>query len=144
MKNARYARKAILIISDGGDNSSRYGPGDLRKRAREADVPIYSIGILESLSQRDNTPEEINGPSLLADIAALTGGKLFEVDRLDALPDIAKRIGRALHNQYVLGYSPSTPKRDGRYHRITVKVQQPKGQPKLRTTFRSSYLSPAQ
>jgi VWFA-related protein len=142
MKNAHHARKAILIISDGGDNSSRYSNGDLKKRA--ADVQIYSIGILESLSHRDKTPEEANGPLLLDEIATLTGGKLFEVDRLDALPDIAKRIAWALHNQYVLGYSPSTPKGDGRYHRITVKVQQTKGQPKLRTTFRSSYLSPAQ
>ena len=74
----------------------------------------------------------------------MTGGKYCETDYLDGLAEIAKQIGWALRNQYVLGYTPSTPKRDDRYHRITVKLDQQKGESKMRTTFRSSYFSPVE
>jgi Ca-activated chloride channel homolog len=139
MKNAKHARKAILIISDGGDNSSRYSYREVRNAVRESDVQIYSIGILEPFGLRGRTPEEFSGPSLLEDIAQDTGGRLFEVEDLNDLPDIASKIGAALRNQYILGYMPSDVKHDGKYHRIQVKIDRPKGLPPLRATFRSGY-----
>ena len=142
LKHARHARKAVVIISDGGDNSSRYGPRDLERKVREADAQIFSIGIVDSVLSRGSTPEELEGPSLLTRIAGLSGGRYFESDHLGSLTETAKRIGTALRHQYVLGYSPSVLRHDGKYHRILVKVPPVKGQGKLRASFRTSYLAP--
>src|SRR5271168_486835 len=113
MKKARNPRKAILIISDGGDNSSRYTETEVKKNVREADVQIYAIGIFEPISSRGRTPEEMSGPGLLGEISEQTGGRHFSVDNLADLPDVAAKIGIELHYQYVLGYTPSNAARDG-------------------------------
>ena len=139
MKKGTHARKALLIISDGGDNASRYSYGQVRKYVREADVQIYSIGILEPASNRGRSPEEMAGPTLLEEIAHQTGGRLYEVDDLGQLSDIASKIGAALRNQYLLGYTPPEGKHDGKYHRINVKLEPPRGLPALRATFRTGY-----
>jgi Ca-activated chloride channel homolog len=138
MRSAKHTRKAIMIISDGGDNSSRYTSKEVKNALREADVQVYSIGILEPFTGR-MTPEEMTGPVLLQEIAQETGGRLFEVYDLNDLRDIATRIGAALRNQYVLGYAPAEAKHDGKYHRIQVKVERVKGLPPLRATFRGGY-----
>jgi VWFA-related protein len=143
MKSARHTRKAVVIISDGGDNRSRYTRSELKRRVREADVQIYSIGIMEPPSSRDATEEEAAGASLLDEMAKLSGGRFFEAESQLSMAEIARRIGSALRNQYVLGYSPSPGKQDGRYHRISVKLERAKGEGKVRTSFRSSYLSPS-
>jgi VWFA-related protein len=144
MRRAKHTRKAILIISDGGDNCSRYTTREVKNRVREADVQIYSIGILEPPSVRARMPEEVAGPALLQDVASQTGGRLFEVDDLNELPDIAAKVGTALRHQYVLGYSPAAAKRDGKYHRVQVKLEQAKGLPPLRAFFRSGYIAPVE
>jgi hypothetical protein len=77
-------------------------------------------------------------------MARVTGGRLFKVNNPNLLPEAAKTIGVALRNQYVLGYSPSADMSDGKYHRIEVKLVQPKGSPKRLTSFRSKYLTPSQ
>jgi Ca-activated chloride channel homolog len=141
MKHARNSRKAILVISDGGDNNSRYSFREVRDRVREADVQIYAIGILEPMAGRMRSPEEFAGPALLDDLAGHSGGRLFEVDDLNELPDIASKVGTALRHQYLLGFSPAAPKRDGKYHTVKVTVARPKGLPALRTTFRTGYYS---
>lgn len=138
MKNARHARKAILIISDGGDNASRYTSRELKNWVREADVQIYSIGIFEPPGLRGRSVEELNGPALLDEIAHETGGRLFEVYNLDDLRGIATKISSALRNQYILGFSPAA-ERDGKYHRIQVKIPKVRGLPSLHATFRSGY-----
>ena len=143
MRKAKHSRKAILILSDGGDNSSRYTLREVKSRVREADVQIYSIGILEPLIGRGRTMEEMDGPALLDDIAEESGGRLFEVDNLNILPDVAAKIGTALRNQYVLGFAPAEPKRDGKYHKIQVKIARPAGVPPLRASFRSGYTAPS-
>jgi VWFA-related protein len=139
MKKGKHARKAILIISDGGDNSSRYSYRQVRNYVREADVQIYSIGILEPPSTRGRSPEELAGPTLLEEVAHQTGGRLYEVDDLGQLRDIASKIGAALRNEYLLGFTPVQAKHDGKYHRISVKLEPPRGLPPLHTTFRSGY-----
>src|SRR5580698_1977777 len=93
MKKARNPRKAILIISDGGDNSSRYTSSEVKNAVREADVQIYGIGIFEPMSARGRTPEESMGPSLLSEVAELTGGRSYNVENLNELADIAAKIG---------------------------------------------------
>lgn len=144
MRKAQNPRKALVIISDGGDNSSRYTTSEVKSRVREADVQIYAIGILEQLADRARTPEELAGPELLRSVAEQTGGRLFEAGNLNELPDIASKIGAALRNQYVLGYAPSTIRGDGKYHHVHLKLVKPKGWPSLRAYWRLGYYAPAQ
>ncbi|HWB85983.1 MAG TPA: VWA domain-containing protein [Bryobacteraceae bacterium] len=142
MRHSQYARKALLIISDGGDNCSRYSMRDVRNRVREANVQIYSIGILEPLFDRGRSPEELAGPALLEDVSQQSGGRLFEVSDLNELPAIAGKISMALRNQYIVGYTPDSTKRDGKYHKIQVKLARPKGMPPLHAFFRGGYIAP--
>ena len=144
MKKAHNPRKALCVISDGGDNSSRYTESEIRNLVREADVQIYAIGIFEPVSSRGRTAEELSGPSLLSEIAEQTGGRHFPVENLNELPDVAAKIGIELHNQYVLGYAPSNREKDGKYRHVQVKLVQPRGLPPLRAFWRLGYYAPTQ
>ena len=144
MKKARNPRKALLIISDGGDNSSRYTESEIKNLVREADVQIYAIGIFEPVSSRGRTAEELNGPGLLNELAEQTGGRHFAVENLNELPDVAAKIGIELRNQYILGYSPIIKERDGKYRKVLVKLVAPKRMPPLRAFFRQGYYAPVQ
>jgi Ca-activated chloride channel homolog len=143
MKHAKHSRKAILIISDGGDNASLYTLGELKRRIREADVQIYSIGITEPPWVHLRTIEELQGPALLYQISKETGGSLFQISDVQTLPAVAFKIGKALRNEYVLGYAPAAEKRDGKYHRVRVKVEPPEGSPSLHVSFRTGYVAPS-
>ncbi len=143
MKKARNPRKAILILSDGGDNSSRYTESEIKNLVREADVQIYAIGIFEPVSARGRTAEELAGPGLLTEIAEQTGGRHFPVENINELPDIAAKIGIELRNQYVLGYAPTNQEKDGKYRRVQVRLVQPRGLPPLRTFARAGYYAPS-
>jgi len=144
MKKARNPRKAILIISDGGDNNSRYTESEIKNAVREADVQIYGIGIFEPIGARGRTPEEQMGPGLLNEVAELTGGRSYNVENLNELADIAAKIGIELRNQYVLYYSSTNQARDGKYRHVNVKLAQPRGLPPLKAFFRLGYYAPAQ
>jgi Ca-activated chloride channel homolog len=144
MKKARNPRKAILVISDGGDNSSRYTETDIKKLVREADVQMYAIGIYEPIASRSRTPEELSGPGLLTEISEQTGGRQYAVDNLNELPDVAAKIGVELRNQYILGYNPQNQERDGKYRRVEVKLTQTKGLPPLRAFWRHGYYVPSE
>jgi VWFA-related protein len=144
MKKARNPRKAILLISDGGDNSSRYTESDVRTAVREADVQIYAIGIFEPLSGRSRTPEEFAGPGLLTELTEQTGGRHFAIENLAELPDVAAKIGLELRNQYVLGFIPKNMARDGKYRRVQVKLVKTTGLPPLRAMYRTGYYAPSQ
>jgi VWFA-related protein len=142
MKRSKMPRKALMIISDGGDNSSRYTEAEVRKVVRESDVLIYSLGIFESYAARGRTPEELAGPGLLSELAEQTGGRHFAVDDLAELPDMAAKIGIELRNRYVIGYSPKNQQRDGRYHHVEVKVVTTPQMPRLRAYWRPGYYAP--
>lgn len=144
MKKARNPRKALLMISDGGDNNSRYTEAEIKNLVKEADVQIYAIGIYEMGGGRSRTPEESSGPALLTEIAEQTGGRQYSVDNLNELPDIAAKIGVELRNQYILGYSPQNQSRDGKYHHVKVTLVQPRNMPVLRAFFRQGYYAPSQ
>jgi VWFA-related protein len=143
MKKARNPRKAVLILSDGGDNSSRYTESEIKNLVREADVQVYAMGIFEPM-RSGRTAEEALGPSLLSELAEQTGGRHFPVDNPNELPDIAAKIGIELRSQYVLGYSPSNTQKDGKYRRVDVKLVQPRGLPPLRAYYRTGYYAPSQ
>ena len=128
MKDATHERKALLVVSDGGDNRSRYTEGELRAQVREADVEIYSIGVFDPYAA---TPEERTGPQLLNDLSEETGGRLFRVDDIAEMGDIAEKISTELRNQYVIGYRPKDLTRDGKWRKVKVKVNPPPGLPPL-------------
>lgn len=142
MKKARNARKAILIISDGGDNSSRYTESEVRNAVREADVQIYAIGIFEPGGA--GTTEERMGPGLLGELTEQTGGRHFPIQNLGELPDVAEKIGLELRNEYVIGYRPKNETRDGKYRKVEVKLVKVDKLPKLKSRSRGGYYAPAQ
>ena len=141
MREAKYPKKALLIISDGGDNHSRYTENEIKSLVKEADVMIYAIGIYDRYA---SAVEERLGPQLLSDITELTGGRAFTIDNPNDLGDVATKIGVELRNQYVLGYRPSKVVRDGKWRKIKVKLLPPKGLPPLKVYARTGYYAPAQ
>jgi len=141
MKKARHTRKALVIVSDGGDNWSRHSIGEIRNLLLESDLQVYAMGIFDPDYERDRSIEERNGPALLDDLAALTGGRHFPVDEPNQLPEISERIGRELHNQYLLGYYSTNRERDGKYRHVKVVLQEPPAAD-LRTSYRTGYYGP--
>ncbi len=139
MRTSRNAKRALLIISDGGDNNSRYNERDIKRLVREADTQLYSIGIFDPFEYRSRTVEELNGPSLLSEVTELTGGRAFTVENVNELPDIATKIGSELRNQYILGYRPSNKSHDARWRKIKVKTRAPKGLPPLSVYAKTGY-----
>ncbi len=141
MKKAAHQKKALLIISDGGDNNSRYTENEIKSLVKEADVQIYGIGIFDSSPR---TEEERNGPILLSDITDVTGGRTFTIDNVNELADVASKIGIELRNQYVLGYRPKNGTKDGKWRKIKVKLLPPKGLPPLHVYAKTGYYAPSQ
>ncbi len=141
MRQAKYQKKALLIISDGGDNHSRYTENEIKSQVKEADVLIYAIGIYDHYMA---TPEEALGPSLLGEIAELTGGRSFTIDNPNDLADVATKIGIELRNQYVIGYRPKNPGHDGKWRKIKVKLIPPKGLPPLKVYAKTGYYAPSE
>ena len=142
MKGARFERKALLVISDGGDNISRRSFRELKNTLLEADVQVYSLGVYDSdYALKKHTPEERNGPTLLDRVAKDTGGRDFPVG-LDNLPTIGTEIARELRNQYVLGFAPATATADGKFHRVNLKLAA--SHSPLRAYYRQGYYAPNQ
>ena len=127
MKHARNTRKAIVILSDGGDNRSHYTPRQIRNALIESDLQVYALGIFDSDPTKGVREEERNGPQLLDDLAEQTGGRLYPIANLDNLANTSARLSRDLRSQYILGYSPSNEARDAKYHRVSLKVISPEG-----------------
>jgi len=143
MKRAHFGKRALLIISDGGDNHSRYSQTDIKRLVREADTQLYAIGIVDPLPYRSRTSEEMYGPSLLSEMTELTGGRAFFLDNVNELPDIATKIGTELRNQYILGYHPSNNKQNARWRKIKIKLRAPKGLPPLSVYAKTGYYASA-
>lgn len=141
LKMAKYERKALLIISDGGDNRSRYSENELRRVVRESDVQIYAIGIFDAYAP---TIEEQTGPILLSEICEMSGGRLFRVSEVGDMGDIASRISAELRNEYVIGYRPSEVKHDGNWRKLKVRLLPPPGLPNLDVHYRQGYYAPSQ
>jgi Ca-activated chloride channel family protein len=139
MRQAKQRKKALLIISDGGDNRSRYTENEIKSMVRESDVQIYAIGLFDQSPRSD---EERFGPQLLAEVTDVTGGRTFTVDNPNQLTGVATKIGVELRNQYVLGYRPSKPAHDGKWRKVKVKLAVPKGLPQLSVYAKTGYYAP--
>jgi Ca-activated chloride channel family protein len=140
MNAAQHARKALLLISDGGDNHSRYNEGDVRRFVQEADVQLYTIGLFGHIG--GYRIEELNGPFLLNDLTEMTGGRAFTAHNSDELSDIATKISMLLRSQYVIGYHPADLTHDGKWRKIKVKLRPPQGLPPLRVEAKNGYFAP--
>jgi Ca-activated chloride channel homolog len=141
LRQAKYQRKALLVISDGGDNRSRYTEGELTRIVRESEVQIYGIGIFDAYAP---TEEEQNGPILLKEVTETTGGRLFKVLDIQDLSDIAERISEELRNEYVLGYTPTDRRRNGSWRKVRVRLAPPPGLPMMDVHSREGYYAPSQ
>jgi Ca-activated chloride channel homolog len=138
LRAARYQRRALVIISDGGDNHSRYTANELRRIVQETDVEIYALGIFSSVFK---TYEEWTGKRLLTQITESTGGHTITVNDVQELPEAAANVSRELRNQYVLGYRPSTAAHTPEWRKIKVRVAQPAEGIALHVYSKQGYLS---
>jgi Ca-activated chloride channel family protein len=143
MKHARNTRKALVIVSDGGDNRSRHSEREIKNAMLEGDVQVYAMGIFDTEEGPKRSIEEQNGPKLLEELADLTGGREYPVTSLDDLPFISARIGNQLRNQYLLGYSPVNRERDGKYRTIHLAISRARELLNLRVYYRHGYFAPA-
>jgi Ca-activated chloride channel homolog len=142
VKQGRHNRNAMLLISDGQDNSSRYTYGELRKLLKEAGVQIYCIGIVEVGGAAGGTLD-MQGQAILEEIAQTTGGKAFFPRSAAELEDATTRIALELRHQYSIGYNPTNVKRDGQWHKIKVNVKGPKGLSNLKVQCKEGYYAVA-
>jgi VWFA-related protein len=131
MRHATNTRKVLLVLSDGGDNNSRYTETEIRRLVKEADVRIFSISI-------------VNGSSTLEKISEESGGRSIRVKNLDDLPDLAAQLSVEIHSEYVLGYAPSDNQNDNKYHKVRVELTQPGGAARLRTSWKRGYYGQGQ
>jgi Ca-activated chloride channel family protein len=143
MKKARHDRKALVILSDGGDNRSRRTFTAIKGDVLEADVQLYAMGIYPPEGPSQSSPEESKGPELLEQLAELTGGRHFPVLNLGTLADVSTRIGQLLRNRYLLGYNPTNGSRDGRYRGVTLDLAAPVDAG-VHVQYRKGYYAPQQ
>ena len=141
MRRAHNERRVLLILSDGGDNHSRFNFREVWSVVEESNVQIYAMGIFD---ESPRTKEERAGPSLLNAITSVTGGRTFVIDNLKELGDAASRLSTELRNQYVIAYRPSNLARDGRWHKISVRLAPPPNSPPLRVHAKAGYYAPLQ
>lgn len=135
---SRNLRKALVIISDGGDNHSRYSPEEVKSAIQESDVLIYAIGTFGNGMGSNYSDQYV-----LRMLTGQTGGRMFAAVGM-SLADFADKIVIDLRNRYLLGYAPTDAARDGRHHRITVKLTPPRGLPKLQAHWRMGYYAPSE
>ena len=143
LRTARYPRRALLIISDGGDNTSRYTRGEIKDVIEEADVLTYAIGIFdEEPIPLLKSIEERMGRDWLGELTDASGGRTIAADDRRKIPEIAAMVSRELRSQYILGYRPSDAAKDGRWRRIRVKVAPPSEQVHLQVHYKEGYRAP--
>jgi len=129
MRSARNSRKALLILSDGGDNNSRFSEAEIRGMVLESDVRVYAIGLFHR-------------SHFLQQLADETGGRVFIAENLKDLPDIVEKLSLEIRSQYMVGYVSSNPHNDGKYRKVKVEVAQPSGAKPVRISWRHGYYAP--
>jgi VWFA-related protein len=130
MKRAAHSNKVLLILSDGGDNNSRFTEGEIKSLVQEGDVRLFAISIFD----RSSTLEKL---------ADNSGGRAYRVRNLDDLPDVASKISDELHIEYVLGYTPPARPRDGKYRRLKVELVPKPNRSLMRASWRHGYYGPS-
>jgi len=115
-------RRVVLVFTDGDDNSSKVGSGDVTDRGRLDDVMVYSIGLENEYF--DGARKVRSSPDRgLRKLSEETGGGFFLLKKTDELTSTFTRVAQELHSQYVLGFTPQNL--DGKIHKLEVKVKKP-------------------
>lgn len=134
-----HQKRAMLIISDGQDNASRYNFGEVRRLMKESDVVTYSVGIMDG---RDSTSMiGMQGQSFLDELSSVTGGKSFYPQSDVEMDEIFERIALELRHQYSIGYTPKDFEPNGKWRKVKVKVKPPRGLPRLTVRAREGYFA---
>jgi Ca-activated chloride channel family protein len=133
-----HQKRAIILISDGQDNASRYTFNDVKKQLKESDVTVYSIGILGG---GDGQGLGMMGQAYLDELSSVTGGSSFYPKTNAEMDEIFERIALELRHQYSIGFRPQNFVNDGKWHKLKVKVKPPRGLPKLFVRTREGYFA---
>ena len=129
MRTARNDRRVLLILSDGGDNNSRFSESEVRNMVVEGNLRVYGIGLF-------------HWPRFLQQLAQETGGNVLAAESLSELPEVVERLSREIRTQYLLGYTSTNANNDGRYRKVKVELVQPPNAPPLRYSWRRGYYAP--
>jgi len=133
VRKGRNEKKALILITDGEDNSSRYALREVREFAKESDVQIYAVGEEGKLGY---------GRSEIQSIVSITGGRAFFPNNFNELDYYVDLIHAELRNQYVVGYEPTNRTHDGKWRKIKLKLDPPEGLPKLILHVKEGYYAP--
>ena len=139
VQRGAHPKRALLLISDGQDNNSRYTFSEVRRLLKESDVTLYGIGILSGSDAGSSMGME--GQGTLDELANVSGGKAFFPRTAAEMDDIFEQIALELRHQYSIGYRPPNFVNDGKWHRIKVKVTPPRGLPRLFVRSKDGYYS---
>jgi Ca-activated chloride channel family protein len=143
MRSSRNPRRALLILSDGGDNHSRHSPGEISRLLEESDMEVYAIDMSPSSLVLNRSLEEAEGPNLLDTLCDRAGGRYFPVEGASQLNAAATQISRELRSQYLLGYTPLNRNEDGRYRHVQLRVSPASGSSKVSVYWRRGYRAPS-
>jgi Ca-activated chloride channel family protein len=139
LRNAHYSRRALVIISDGADNASRYNFREIKDLVAESDVMVYAIGIFGSSPFK--AFEEVMGERWLKGMTDITGGRTTTVKNINQLPDECALLSRELRSQYILGYQPSEKLTVGKWRKVRVTVRNPSITDQLQSHYRKGYFA---
>jgi Ca-activated chloride channel family protein len=141
VQRGAHPKRALLLISDGQDNDSRYTFNELRKLLKESDVTLYAIGILSGSDAGSSLGME--GQGILDELSGVSGGKAFFPRSAAEMDDIFEQIALELRHQYSIGYKPDAFANDGKWHKVKVKVTPPRGLPRLFVRSKEGYYATA-
>jgi Ca-activated chloride channel family protein len=137
LRNAHYSRRALVIISDGGDNASRYNSREIKSLIAESDVMVYAVGIFGTSPLK--AFEEVMGERWLRGMTDITGGRTTTLNDINKLPEECAQLSRELRSQYILGYQPSEKVTDGTWRKVRITVKDPSDADQLRSYYRKGY-----
>ncbi len=141
LRSAKYKRRALLIISDGGDNNSHHTYREIKRLVRDSDVEVYAIGLFDTTFFK--TYEEFMGKKWLSDITDATGGRTVTIDSTSKMGEAAAAISTEMRSQYILGYRPSHAESDGKRRQIKVRVINPStSNAQLQAYYKRGYIIP--
>ena len=132
-----HQKRALLVISDGQDNASRYNFGEVRRLMKESDVVTYAVGIIDPGDA--SSAVGMQGQAFLDELSSVTGGKSFYPQTDVEMDEIFERIALELRHQYSIGYIPRDFQPDGKWRKVKVKVKPPRGLPRLTVRGREGY-----
>jgi VWFA-related protein len=133
MDKAKYDKKALLLITDGEDNSSKATIDEVIEALRRSHISVFSVGLLSDSGG-------LKAEESLIRVADASGGRAYFPETVDQARQMMAKIARDLREQYTLGYFPTDPARDGGWRSVRVDINPPSGFPKkLSATYRHGY-----